>query len=139
MLKDVDYFETRLGKLDGFEDAAEYLRGIVRSKEIKAPAPPQPQEPPAPPPPTKEEEPENSKVRDEKPEAQNPGEEKSDEEKSEPRMSDDAKLEEKPEVPVVEERREHKEPEAGVETGKEKGNNGENVIADAGESAEVEL
>lgn len=40
MLRDIDHFETRLGNLDGFEDAGEYLRGIAKSKEIASPEPP---------------------------------------------------------------------------------------------------
>lgn len=40
MLRDIDHFETRLSNLDGFEDAGEYLREIVKSKEVATPAPP---------------------------------------------------------------------------------------------------
>jgi vacuolar protein sorting-associated protein 54 len=48
MLRDVEYFQSRLGKIDGFEDAAEYLTNIIKSKEIKSPPPPPPPSPPAP-------------------------------------------------------------------------------------------
>lgn len=42
MLRDIDYFESRLGKLGGFEDAGEYLRTIAKSKEVvSAPPPPE--------------------------------------------------------------------------------------------------
>ena len=40
MLGDVEYFESRLSRIDGFEDAAEYLSNIIKSKEIAAPPPP---------------------------------------------------------------------------------------------------
>lgn len=40
MLRDIDHFEARLGNLDGFEDAGEYLRSIVKSKEVARPDPP---------------------------------------------------------------------------------------------------
>lgn len=40
MLRDIDHFETRLGNLDGFEDAGEYLRNIAKSKEVASPEPP---------------------------------------------------------------------------------------------------
>jgi vacuolar protein sorting-associated protein 54 len=40
MLRDIDHFETRLGNLDGFEDAGEYLRNIAKSKEVARPEPP---------------------------------------------------------------------------------------------------
>lgn len=40
MLRDIDYFEKNLRSLDGFEDAAEYLRGIAKSKEVAKPEPP---------------------------------------------------------------------------------------------------
>ncbi|KAJ3952694.1 hypothetical protein N0V92_010855 [Colletotrichum tropicale] len=41
MLRDVDFFIAKLGKLDGFRDAGDYLKGIINSKEIKtAPSPP---------------------------------------------------------------------------------------------------
>lgn len=38
MLRDVDFFIAKLGKLDGFRDAGDYLKGIVNSKEIKSAA-----------------------------------------------------------------------------------------------------
>lgn len=40
MLRDIGHFEARLGSLDGFEDAGEYLRGIVKAKEVASPPPP---------------------------------------------------------------------------------------------------
>ncbi len=39
MLRDVEFFESRLGKIDGFEDAGDYLRRKIRSKRILAPEP----------------------------------------------------------------------------------------------------
>jgi vacuolar protein sorting-associated protein 54 len=40
MLRDVDYFESRLCKLVGFEGTGEYLRNIAKSKEVATPKPP---------------------------------------------------------------------------------------------------
>ena len=34
-LRDVDFFQTRLGKIAGFGDASEYLANIVRSKVVE--------------------------------------------------------------------------------------------------------
>ncbi|KAK3328427.1 Vps54-like protein-domain-containing protein [Cercophora scortea] len=47
MLRDVEHFQSRLGKMDGFEDAGEYLVNIIKSKVLKplAPAPPPPSAP----------------------------------------------------------------------------------------------
>lgn len=45
MLRDVEYFRSRLGKIDGFEDAGEYLVSIIRKKVVMAPAPPPAPEP----------------------------------------------------------------------------------------------
>ncbi|GAB1314385.1 Vacuolar protein sorting-associated protein 54 [Madurella fahalii] len=39
MLGDVEYFQSRLGKIDGFEDAGDYLIKIIKSKEVTAPEP----------------------------------------------------------------------------------------------------
>jgi len=39
MLHDVEFFQSRLAKIDGFGDTAEYLKGIIKSKEVKS-APP---------------------------------------------------------------------------------------------------
>ncbi|KAL2207750.1 Vps54-domain-containing protein [Sarocladium strictum] len=39
MLADLDLFSTKLGKLDGFSDAGDYLKGIVQAKEVKTPKP----------------------------------------------------------------------------------------------------
>jgi vacuolar protein sorting-associated protein 54 len=39
MLADLDLFSTKLGKLDGFSDAGDYLKGIVQAKEVKTPEP----------------------------------------------------------------------------------------------------
>ncbi|EXF77171.1 hypothetical protein CFIO01_13646 [Colletotrichum fioriniae PJ7] len=36
MLRDVDFFITKLGKLDGFGDAGEYLKSFINAKEIKS-------------------------------------------------------------------------------------------------------
>lgn len=41
MLHDVEFFQSRLGKIDGFGDAGEYLTTIIKSKEIKSAAPPE--------------------------------------------------------------------------------------------------
>jgi vacuolar protein sorting-associated protein 54 len=40
MIRDVEFFATKLGKLDGFGDAGENLLNLARSKEVKAPEPP---------------------------------------------------------------------------------------------------
>ncbi|KAL0943998.1 garp complex component [Colletotrichum truncatum] len=40
MLRDVDFFITKLGKLDGFRDAGDYLKNIINSKDIKTVASP---------------------------------------------------------------------------------------------------
>ncbi|EAQ86482.1 hypothetical protein CHGG_07735 [Chaetomium globosum CBS 148.51] len=40
MLRDVEFFQSRLGKLDGFEDAGDYLLKVIRGKQIIAPPPP---------------------------------------------------------------------------------------------------
>ena len=54
MLHDIEFFQSRLSKIDGFEDTGEYLLGIIRSREVKsAPAAPATAAPPvssAPPP-----------------------------------------------------------------------------------------
>jgi vacuolar protein sorting-associated protein 54 len=47
MLRDIDHFEARLGGLDGFEDAGEYLRNIAKAKEVVVPEPPAPPAAPA--------------------------------------------------------------------------------------------
>jgi vacuolar protein sorting-associated protein 54 len=47
MLRDVDFFQSHLGKIDGFEDAGDYLVSVIKSKQISAPPPP-PTPPPAP-------------------------------------------------------------------------------------------
>jgi vacuolar protein sorting-associated protein 54 len=54
MLRDVEFFQSRLGKIDGFEDAGEYLVNIIKNKRVLAlpPAPaPEPEPEPAPSPP----------------------------------------------------------------------------------------
>ncbi|KAL2269730.1 hypothetical protein VTJ83DRAFT_1914 [Remersonia thermophila] len=51
MLRDIELFRTRLGKIDGFEDAGDYLASVIRSKMVTAPPPPSPPPPPPPPPP----------------------------------------------------------------------------------------
>lgn len=38
MLRDVDLFTVKLGKLDGFGDAGEYLERIVAAKEVESAA-----------------------------------------------------------------------------------------------------
>lgn len=68
MVRDIDYFESRLVKLDGFEDAAEYLRNIAKSKEVKSADPP-PAPEPAPADEPEEGEEEKSSVGDEQPAA----------------------------------------------------------------------
>lgn len=34
MIRDVEFFESRLGKIDGFENAADYLLKIIRNKQV---------------------------------------------------------------------------------------------------------
>jgi vacuolar protein sorting-associated protein 54 len=49
MLRDVEFFQSRLGKIDGFEDAGDYLLSAIKSKKIIAPEPaPAPTPAPAP-------------------------------------------------------------------------------------------
>ncbi|KAK4033995.1 vacuolar protein sorting-associated protein 54 [Parachaetomium inaequale] len=51
MLRDVEFFQSRLGKIDGFENAGDYLVKAIKSKQIIAPPPPLAPEPaPSPPP-----------------------------------------------------------------------------------------
>ncbi|KAF6837026.1 garp complex component [Colletotrichum musicola] len=38
MLRDVDFFITKLGKLDGFRDTGDYLKGIINAKTIRTAA-----------------------------------------------------------------------------------------------------
>ncbi|KAK4237984.1 vacuolar protein sorting-associated protein 54 [Achaetomium macrosporum] len=47
MLRDVEFFQSRLGKIDGFDDAGKYLVNVIKSKQISAPAPPPPAPQPA--------------------------------------------------------------------------------------------
>lgn len=42
MLRDVESFNVRLGKIDGFDEVGDSLLNIVKAKEIKAPATPPP-------------------------------------------------------------------------------------------------
>ena len=35
MLRDIEFFTAKLGKLDGFGDAGDHLAGIVKAKEVK--------------------------------------------------------------------------------------------------------
>ncbi|KAL1870288.1 hypothetical protein VTK73DRAFT_2702 [Phialemonium thermophilum] len=37
MLRDIEYFESRLGKIDGFDDTGKYLADIVKAKEVEQP------------------------------------------------------------------------------------------------------
>lgn len=39
MLTDIEFFTTKLGKLDGFGDAGDYLLRIIKSKNIERPKP----------------------------------------------------------------------------------------------------
>jgi vacuolar protein sorting-associated protein 54 len=48
MLRDVEFFQSRLGKFDGFEDAGDHLMNIIKSKKITAPEPVPEPAPPAP-------------------------------------------------------------------------------------------
>ena len=49
MLRDVEFFQSRLGKIDGFEDAGDFLVKIIKSNKILAPEPvPEPAPPPTP-------------------------------------------------------------------------------------------
>lgn len=43
MVRDVDFFSSRLGKINGFGDAGDFLGDIVKSKEVK-PKTPEPTE-----------------------------------------------------------------------------------------------
>ena len=38
MLHDVDFFQSRLAKIDGFGDTGAHLRAIINSKEVTAPS-----------------------------------------------------------------------------------------------------
>ena len=40
MLQDVEFFSSRLGKIDGFGDAGDFLTNIANSKEVKPKTPP---------------------------------------------------------------------------------------------------
>ncbi|KAK4149450.1 vacuolar protein sorting-associated protein 54 [Chaetomidium leptoderma] len=52
MLRDVEFFQSRLGKIDGFEDAGDYLVNMIKGRKISAPSPaPTPEPAPSPPPP----------------------------------------------------------------------------------------
>ncbi|KAI9149299.1 Vacuolar protein sorting-associated protein [Paramyrothecium foliicola] len=42
MMRDVEFFTTKLGKIDGFGNAGEYLSGIVNSKKVKVEEPSEP-------------------------------------------------------------------------------------------------
>lgn len=42
MLRDIELFCSKLGKLDGFADAGEHLKDIVAAKDVAAPPPPPP-------------------------------------------------------------------------------------------------
>lgn len=37
MIDDLELFSTKLGKLEGFSDAGDYLVGLVQAKEVEAP------------------------------------------------------------------------------------------------------
>jgi vacuolar protein sorting-associated protein 54 len=53
MLRDVEFFQSRLGKIDGFEDAGDYLVKVIKNKQVIAPPPlpaPAPEPAPSPPP-----------------------------------------------------------------------------------------
>lgn len=39
MLRDVELFQSRLGKIDGFEDAGDFLVKTIKSKKVVAPEP----------------------------------------------------------------------------------------------------
>ena len=39
MLRDVGFFQSRLGKIDGFEDAGDYLLSVIKSKDFKVTTP----------------------------------------------------------------------------------------------------
>lgn len=68
MLRDVDFFQSRLGKIDGFEDAGDYLLGVIKNKKIIAPEPaPAPAPAPAPSPPPASDEKEDVKIPAEEP------------------------------------------------------------------------
>jgi vacuolar protein sorting-associated protein 54 len=42
MIRDIEYYIAKLGKIDGFGDSGEYLMNIVQSKQIEPPEPPAP-------------------------------------------------------------------------------------------------
>lgn len=46
MLRDVDFFIAKLGKLDGFNDTGDFLKNIINSREVKNAASPPPERQP---------------------------------------------------------------------------------------------
>lgn len=40
MLRDVEFFKTKLQHIDGFGDTGDYLMGIIKSKQVKSASPP---------------------------------------------------------------------------------------------------
>lgn len=40
MLNDIDFFATKLGKLDGFGDTGDFLERIIKAKKVEVEAPP---------------------------------------------------------------------------------------------------
>lgn len=40
MLRDLEFFKTKLQHVNGFGDTADYLVGIVKSKQVKSASPP---------------------------------------------------------------------------------------------------
>ncbi|KAK3997592.1 vacuolar protein sorting-associated protein 54-like protein [Cladorrhinum sp. PSN332] len=52
MIRDVEFFQSRLGKIDGFEDAADYLLKVIRNKQVLQPPEPVPAPSSLAPPPT---------------------------------------------------------------------------------------
>lgn len=45
MLGDVEFFSAKLSKIDGFNDAGDFLANIVKSKEVEVEAPAAAEEP----------------------------------------------------------------------------------------------
>lgn len=57
MLRDIEFFKTKLQHIDGFGDTGNHLVEIIKAKQVKSASPP----PPPPPPPVSETQPEEGK------------------------------------------------------------------------------
>lgn len=40
MLRDIEYFQTKLQHIDGFGETGNYLRDIIKAKQVKSASPP---------------------------------------------------------------------------------------------------